>query len=151
MPLTGTQESEAYYDRNSHLHPQCQQKAKIPSEFINFQSKCALYVCETSRLQLKNIARKLVVYRHVSVMDSNSFISIFSVTPQNKKICDCRLVQTITYLKGRRTNSSREKLNILTRHSIHFSTSPHRRATREDKKIQHKNANNNIFTHSLYL
>lgn len=27
MPLTGTQESEAYYDRNSHLHPR-QQKAK---------------------------------------------------------------------------------------------------------------------------
>jgi hypothetical protein len=28
-----------------------------------------------SALQLKNITRKLVVYRHVSVMDSNSFIS----------------------------------------------------------------------------
>jgi hypothetical protein len=68
---------------NGHLHP-CTTKEfffdffeKIPFKVHKFLLPVAHtdYRRSHMRLQLKNITRKLVVYRHVLVMDSNSFIS----------------------------------------------------------------------------
>lgn len=51
----------------------CLQKAKHKMLKKNSPS----FFCSRQKFELKNITRKLVVYRHVSVMDSNSFISSF--------------------------------------------------------------------------
>lgn len=73
------------------------------------------------RLQLKNITRKLVVYRHVLVMDSNSSIS-------HSFMCGIKIA--IIRVWGWRTNSSR---NLISCQDIAFTfrLSPHRR---RDKK-----------------